>query len=384
MIADVPLGAFLSGGVDSSTVVALMQAQSAQRVKTFSIGFLEAGYDEAPHARAVAKHLGTDHTELYVTADEARDVIPRLPCMYDEPFGDSSQIPTFLVSQLARRHVTVSLSGDGGDELFGGYNRYAIANLIWKRTHWLPVTARRQCAQGILRIQTSTYDRWLGWLRPLIARMGFKGPVGDKIHTLSSVLESDTPDALYQKFTSGWKRPAEIVLNGHEALSPLSDRSALPNLAEFVHRMMYIDLTNYLPSDILTKVDRASMAVSLEARVPLLDHRVVEFSWQLPLAYTFSTVQRKRVLRSVLYRYVPPVLIERPKMGFGLPIDTWLRGPLREWAETLLDPCRLRNQGLLDPVPIRAMWDEHVTGRRSRQDFLWDVLMFQAWYDHWC
>lgn len=383
MIADVPLGAFLSGGVDSSTVVALMQAQSPQPVKTFSIGFHEQGYDEAMHARAVAKHLGTDHTELYVTPAEAQAVIPLLPTMYDEPFSDSSQIPTFLVSQLTRKYVTVSLSGDGGDELFAGYNRYFAAEAIWRKVGWLPRGMRQGVAKGISSIGTPTYDKWLAWMAPRTGRYGHVGPVGDKLHKLAEVTSVATSEALYRRYVSHAKTPAEMIIGGYEPPTELTATDRMAKLPDFIQRMMYLDTVTYLPNDILTKVDRASMAVSLEARVPLLDHRVVEFAWRLPMSMKIRNGQGKWILRQVLDRYVPRNLIDRPKMGFGVPIDMWLRGPLREWAESLLDERRLRVDGFFDPIPIRTKWLEHLSGQRNWQYYLWDVLMFQAWFEHW-
>jgi asparagine synthase (glutamine-hydrolysing) len=382
MVADVPLGAFLSGGVDSSTVVALMQAQSNRPVKTFSIGFHEAGYNEAEYARKVARHLGTDHTELYITAGEAQAVIPRLPTIFDEPFSDSSQIPTFLVSQLARRSVTVSLSGDGGDELFGGYNRYFTARSIWKMLNFLPVKARRGLAQGLVKIEPAAYDHWCGWLAGLTSKTGQAGPVGDKMHKLAQVLAVKNSESLYYRFISHWTQPG-LVLGDPATPEALNRSLSWLGLPDFSHNMMYLDTISYLPGDILTKVDRASMAVSLEARVPLLDHRVVEFAWQLPLSMKIKKNQGKWILRQVLYKYVPPALIERPKMGFGVPIDSWLRGSLREWAESLLDEQRLRAEGFFEPGPIRAYWADHLSGQRNWHYLLWDVLMFQGWLEQW-
>ncbi len=383
MIADVPLGAFLSGGIDSSTVVALMQAQSQQPVKTFSIGFHEARYNEAVYAREVAQHLGTDHTELYVTPAQAQAVIPHLPRIYDEPFSDSSQIPTFLVSQLTRNHVTVSLSGDGGDELFGGYQRYAEALAMWKQMYWLPAAIRQRLGTGVRAVQTPFYDHWLGWLAPYTGRFGGAGGVGHKLHRAAEVVGARSPETLYHQFVSHWRTPGEVVIDGREPLTDLTDPARWAQLPEFMRRMMYLDTVTYLPHDILTKVDRASMAVSLEARVPLLDHRVVEFAWRLPLSLKIRNGQGKWILRQVLYKYVPRALVERPKMGFGVPIDMWLRGPLREWAESLLDERRLRDEGFFHPEPIRKKWTEHLSGQRDWQYYLWDVLMFQGWLAHW-
>jgi asparagine synthase (glutamine-hydrolysing) len=380
MVADVPLGAFLSGGVDSSTIVALMQAQSARPIRTFTIGFLEQGYDEAQHAAAVARHLGTDHTELYVTPQQARDVIPRLPHVYDEPFADSSQIPTFLVSQLARSKVTVALSGDGGDELFGGYNRYLLGQMLWKRPTHLPRPLRNAMAAAIRAVPA---ERWNAALRPLLAvapRRWRYGLPGDKLHKLAHVLRHDRFEELYRDLVSHWSPPEATVIGGREPATEL-DEPVAENLTDPVERMMLLDLVSYLPGDILTKVDRAAMAVSLETRVPLLDHRVVEFAWRLPLELKMADDGTKSILRAVLYKYVPRALVDRPKMGFGVPIDTWLRGPLREWAEALLDEGRLRREGYLEPRLIRERWKEHLAGRRSWHYPLWNVLMFQAWLE---
>lgn len=383
MVADVPLGAFLSGGIDSSTVVALMQAQSAQPVRTFSIGFEEADYDEAGYARAVARQLGTDHTELYVTPAEAQAVIPSLPHMYDEPFADSSQIPTYLVSKLARQSVTVSLSGDGGDELFEGYSSYYIGDALWRKLRWLPIWSRTGLARGITAVPTAAYDRSFGWLAPHIPHLGAGAQMGDKMYKLAELLQMRRPEELHQRIGSHWTPPAAVVLGGYEPATVFTDPVALAALPSFVERSMYMDTVSYLPGDILTKVDRASMAVSLEARVPLLDHRVVEFAWRLPLTMKYRDGKSKWILRQVLYRYVPPALVERPKMGFGVPIGEWLRGPLRAWAEALLDERRLRDEGFFNPAPIRTKWAEHLSGARDWKFYLWDVLMFQAWWEHW-
>jgi asparagine synthase (glutamine-hydrolysing) len=379
MIADVPLGAFLSGGIDSSTVVALMQAQSARPVKTFTIGFNEEGYDEAAHAAAVSRHLGTDHTSLVVTPAEARDVIPLLPWMYDEPFADSSQIPTYLVSQLARRHVTVSLSGDGGDELFGGYNRYFWGETIWRRIGWAPKPARAISGRALTSLSAETWDRNLSRLQPVLPGKFKQRTPGDKLHKLAEVLSVDTSEELYLGLVSQWRDPQSIVVGGAEPSTVLTAKSRWAALPEFAKRMMYLDLVSYLPDDILTKVDRASMATSLEARVPLLDHRVVEFAATVPLEMNITGTQGKGLLRDVLYQYVPRELMERPKMGFGVPIDAWLRGPLREWAGDLLDPQQMRREGFLNPEPIQQKWREHVSGERNWQYHLWTVLQFQAW-----
>lgn len=378
--ADVPLGAFLSGGVDSSTIVALMQAQSARAVKTFSIGFAEDAYNEAEYARAVAKHLGTEHTDLYVTPQQALDVIPQLPSLYDEPFADSSQIPTFLVSQMTRQHVTVALSGDAGDELFAGYNRYQLTASLWPKLSRIPKSLRQAAGWGITRFSPATLNRWASHLPASRRWVG----VGDKLHKGASVMAADSTDALYSGMVAtGWADPVQILREPIPYSSPLY----MPELAGLtdVQRMMALDGLNYLPDDILTKVDRAAMGVSLETRVPFLDHRVVEFAWRLPMAYKLRYEKNgwisKWALRQVLYRYVPKALIERPKAGFGVPLEHWLRGPLRDWAEDLLSQERLTRDGYLNPAPVRKKWAEHLSGQRNHQHALWCVLMFQAWLD---
>jgi asparagine synthase (glutamine-hydrolysing) len=386
-VADVPIGAFLSGGIDSSSVVALMQAQSSRPVRTFSIGFREPGYDEAGWARGVARQLGTEHTELYVTPDEARAVIPKLPEIHDEPFADASAIPTWLVSQLARRDVTVSLSGDGGDELFGGYDRYVLAHPLWQRLRWLPGGLRRGLAAAIRALPPDWWSAALGPALRLAGQGGRAPRAGQRLHRGAALLGERTPEGLYRRLVSHWQEPSEVVLGlDAEPRTALSDPSAWPSeraLPDFRQRMMLVDLGSYLPDDVLTKVDRASMAVGLEARVPLLDHRLVELAWRMPLRFTFGPGGGKRLLRQVLERHVPRPLIDRPKMGFGVPIDAWLRGPLREWAEALLEEGRLRREGFLRPAPVRRMWAEHLSERRDWQYPLWDVLTFQAWAEHW-
>jgi len=364
MVADVPLGAFLSGGIDSSTVVALMQARSSRPVRTFSIGFHEAGYDEAQHARAVAQHLGTDHTELYVTAPDAHRVVPLLPRMFDEPFGDSSAIPTYLVSHLARQHVTVSLSGDGGDELFGGYQRYYNSGLLdlWRQARGLPAWTARL----------------VGALSGVDALRGFVAGerICNRLALMSALRQCPDQLAAYGVSIRLWD-PARASRPLGSGAVPAAARARNPDLP--LHQMMALDSVTYLPDDILTKVDRAAMAVSLETRVPLLDHRVVELAWRMPPHFKSRNGSAKWLLKEVAFRHVPPTLLERPKMGFGVPVDEWIRGPLRDWAEDLLSESALRNEGLLEPRPIRLRWRQHLKRQRNWRDSLWTVLMWQAW-----
>jgi asparagine synthase (glutamine-hydrolysing) len=381
MEADVPLGAFLSGGIDSSTIVALMQAQSSRPVRTFTIGYEDRDFDEAGDARAVARHLGTNHTELYLTPRECMDVIPRLPTLYDEPFADSSQIAVYLVSAMARRHVTVSLSGDGGDELFGGYNRYLWAPAVLRRTGRIPQPLRRIAAKLLTSRSPETWESLLRRTEPFVPHRARQRLAGDKLYKIATLLGVDSPDQAYLQLVSHWGQSTALVAGSRELPTAITEPDRRPWLSGAAERMMYLDLVTYLPDDILAKVDRASMGVSLEARVPLLDHRVVELAWRTPLSMKLRAGQTKWLLRQVLYRYVPASLVERPKMGFGVPIDRWLRGPLRDWAEALLDPRRLRTEQYLDPQPVRARWAEHLSGRRNWQYHLWDVLMFQAWLD---
>ena len=380
MIADVPLGAFLSGGIDSSAVVALMQAQSSRPIQTFTVGFHEMGYDEAPQAKAIARHLGTDHTELYVTPQEAQAVIPRLPALFDEPFSDSSQIPTFLISELARRHVTVSLSGDGGDELFGGYNRYSWVHKIWKATGWVPGAFRNFCAVSLHKTPPAAWDSLFS--NQLIPSRWRVSEPGEKMRKLAEILSADGPEAIYLDLVSHWKDPSAVVRGAVEPPTLLTRRDAWPQLPDFTSWMMYMDLVTYLPDDILTKVDRASMGNSLESRVPYLDDfRVVEFAWRLPLKMKIRNGKGKWLLRQVLYQYVPRGMMERPKMGFSVPIDAWLRGPLRGWAESLLNEQRLMDENYFIPEPILQKWREHLAGKHDWQYHLWDILMFQAWLE---
>jgi asparagine synthase (glutamine-hydrolysing) len=376
MVADVPLGAFLSGGIDSSTVVALMQAESPRPVRTFTIGFDEAGYDEAQDAKAVAAHLGTAHTELYVTAEEARAVIPRLGRMFDEPFADSSQIPTFLVSQMARRDVTVAVSGDGGDEVFGGYNRYLFAPRVVARTAGVPGWARQSAGHLLTSVAPSTWDA-LGRIGGRVSGALRQKALGDKLHKLGTAIAAPAPDDLYLSLVSQWQTPPTVVPEG-ETSALLHDDRVHAVAPGFVERMMLLDTMTYLPDDILAKVDRASMAVSLEARAPLLDHRVVEWAWRQPIERRIRAGQGKWALRQVLKRYVPDTLVDRPKAGFAIPVHAWLRGPLRPWAEALLTEKALR-EAALEPAPIRRAWQEHVSGQANHLPRLWTVLMWQAW-----
>jgi asparagine synthase (glutamine-hydrolysing) len=377
MVADVPLGAFLSGGYDSSMVVALMQAQSIQPIKTYTIGFNEPAYNEAAHAKVVASHLGTDHTELYVTPAEAMAVIPLLPTIWDEPFSDSSQIPTFLVSKLASKHVTVCLSGDGGDELFCGYGRYTQGNQIWQVLRLLPNPLRQLVGSLIQIFPGALLESLLSYLPKQ-----FQIPhLADRFPKLAEVFKLQTRESYYHHLMSNWKQPEDLVLNSVEPKTIFNKSNLLPKLTDFREQMMYLDSMTYLPDDILTKVDRASMAVSLEARVPLLDHRLVEFALKVPISLKHRDGRGKWLLREVLHRYIPRQLMERPKMGFGVPIEYWLRGPLREWAEDLLNERRLKEEEFFDPAPIRKMWDDHVSGKRRWHYYLWNVLMFQLWLE---
>ena len=379
MVADVPLGAFLSGGIDSSTMVALMQDMSSRPVRTFSIGYDEAGYDEAVHARNVASYLGANHTELYVDVGTAVDVIPAIPDMYDEPFADVSQIPTFLVSKVTREHVTVSLSGDGGDELFAGYNRYLQAgHSLPARLLRFPAPLRYLGSGALGLLSPSVWDRLLA----PVTRIGRVPQLGDKLHKFAHILREGR-ESMYLHLVSHWHAPGELVCNAREVHTRLWDDTVQFHYPDDIERMQVLDTLTYLPDDILTKVDRASMAASLEVRVPLLDHRVVAFAWSLPRRFKLRGGRTKWILRELLHRYVPPPLVERPKMGFGVPLDVWLRGRLREWAEDLLEPSAMAADGVLDPAPVQRAWREHLSGRMNRQYALWNVLMFQAWKRRW-
>ena len=383
MVSDVPLGVFLSGGVDSSTIAALMQEQSSRPVKSFSIGFDASEYDEAANAAAVAKHLETDHTELYVTSEDVLATIPLLGDMFDEPFADPSQIPTYLVSRLARQQVTVTLSGDGGDEVFGGYNRYLWVPRIWRQARRMPSLSLKLLKAGVQTVSPQTIDNIYGKLsahlpQPLRVRL-----LGDKLQKLALAAGSVSSDLLYRSVASAYNTPEELVQDAHNGSDHLLGVLSHNMPTDSVDRMMLGDLVSYLPDDILTKVDRSSMRVSLESRVPLLDHRVVEFAWRLPRSAKIRDGQGKWLLRQVLYQRVPRDLIDRPKTGFDLPIDAWLRGPLRDWARDLLDETRLRREGLLNASAVQRLFREHLSGKRNWRDILWAVLMFEVWRDRW-
>ena len=381
MVADRPLGVFLSGGIDSSTVAALMQDVSETPVKTFSIGFDAAGYNEAEDAKAVAAHLGTDHTELYVDAAKAQDVVSELPRIFDEPFADSSQVPTYLVSEMARRDVVVCLSGDGGDEMFGGYNRYLWVDGIARNSAAVPGPLRKVAAAAMTSLSPHTWDSVFDALGPVLPGKLRQPNPGDKLHKMAGIMNAGGASEIYQGLVGHWRTGDGIVRDATPPTTLVERPADWPALPSFTEHMMHLDGVTYLPDDILTKVDRASMAVGLETRVPLLDHRVVEFAWTLPLSLKTGANVAKRTLRNVLYRHVPRELVERPKMGFALPIHDWLRGPLRDWAEDLLAEKRLREGGYFAPGPVRQKWQEHLSGRRNWQHHLWDVLMFQAWLE---
>jgi asparagine synthase (glutamine-hydrolysing) len=325
----------------------------------------------------VAAHLGTRHTELYVSPADALAVIPQLPTLYDEPFGDSSQLPTYLVSRLARRDVTVALSGDGGDELFAGYNRHVLGDRLWRRMSGMPMPVRRLARRALASVSPTRYDRTMNSVQRLAGVPVTAGRAGFKLHKLAALLDAESQAALYERLTSQWNGFDDAVIATGEGAGPRQIATA--SLPSFTEQMMYWDLVSYLPDDILVKVDRASMACALEARVPFLDPRVVEFAWRLPLSLKRRDGQGKWVLRAVLDRYVPKALVDRPKSGFAVPIDGWLRGPLREWAETLLSADSLRRHGIFDGRVVRDLWRRHLAGTIDAQHALWNVLMFQAW-----
>lgn len=372
MIADVPLGAFLSGGIDSSMVVALMQAHASNPIKTFSIGFEETRFDEAPYAKAVAKHLHTEHTELYVRAKDALDVVPSLCRLYDEPFADSSQIPMYLVSKLAKEYVSVALSGDGADELFCGYNRYTITNALWHKIDRLPLRFRKSLAKGLSALPLEKLNA---------LSLKSYAHFGDKVRKGTQILSLENIDALYQGLVSHELYPENLLLDVSEPQTFLSEHHRHFDFLLGIEKMMAYDTMMYLPDDILTKVDRAAMSVSLETRVPFLDHHVMEFAWSLPMDMKLHYGESKYILKQLLYKYVPKNLLDRPKMGFGIPIERWLRCELKEWAEILLDEKRLRNEGFFNVALVRQRWREHLTFKKNWSYHLWDILMFQAWLD---
>lgn len=380
-IADVPVGAFLSGGIDSSLVVALMQSGQGSPARTFTVGFGESDYNEAVYAKKVAKHLGTDHTEIILSPSEALKIVPQLPSIYDEPFADSSQIPTYLVCREARQHATVCLSGDGGDEGFCGYNRYIWWRQLWKVMRWLPQPVRNGVSSALMAAQPETLSQIVRPLLRMLPNRFRYDSAGERIHKIAAVLVESSPDALYHRLISHWTNPASVVLGGTDPIDGRYINSGVTGLDEFTKHMMVLDTGNYLPDDILVKVDRASMAVSLEVRAPLLDYRVLEFAMRLPLSYKLRGTTGKVILRKLLAQYVPESLFDRAKTGFGIPIDQWLRGPLRPWAEDLLAENRLRAQGYFDVDAVRAVWMDHVNARRAGHYLLWDILMFQAWLD---
>lgn len=383
MISDVPLGAFLSGGIDSSLIVALMQQCTLAPVKTFTIGFDDEAYNEAEDAKRVAEHIGTEHTELYVSPRDALDIIPQIPHIWDQPFADASQIPTHLVSRMTREHVTVALSGDGGDELFAGYNRHFKGCSIWNRISSIPVPLRRFAAQAISRISPESWDKVFKMYGPVLpSSMQMRLP-GQKIHKLADVMAASSAVEYYRDLTSCWLNPDDVVIGADEFRSTFLNPEMQPGQDNLTSWMQFMDAATYLPDDILTKVDRAAMGISLETRAPFLDHEIVEFSQRLPMHLRVQDGKSKYALRRILYKYVPQEYIERPKMGFGIPIDNWLRGPLKEWAEELLSVKRLDSEGYFESSHIRLAWNEHMSGEKDNHYKLWNILVFQSWCDHW-
>ena len=379
MISDVPLGAFLSGGYDSTLVVAMMKASSDRPIQTFSIGQQDEQYNEAVHAKAVADHLGTEHSEWIVSAEDALDVIPTLESMYCEPFADASQIPTYLVSKMARRRVTVALSGDGGDELFGGYNRHFKAAGLWSRMQKFPTWTRAVLAKGLRSLTAQQWNKVYGKLEFLLGKRNAFALPGTKLHKLSGILDARSQLDLYRRLTSTHQDPTTLLVSGTEPLDRVTNEKDHPKGIQFEELMMYLDSITYLPGDILTKVDRASMATSLEARVPLLDHRLVEYAWRLPLSMKVRDGEGKWALKQIVHRHVPREIMQRPKMGFSVPLDQWLRGPLRTWAEDLLAPDRIESDGFFKSAPIQHLLQQHLSGHQQNEHKLWSILMFQSW-----
>ena len=385
MLADVPLGAFLSGGIDSSTIAAIMQSQSNDPIKTFTIAFEDPSYNEAPFAREIAKYLGTDHQEVLVTDKEAKKIIPKLSTMYDEPFADSSQIPTHLVCKAARQHVTVALSGDAADELFGGYNRYTWTPIIWSKFSWMPFMMRRILGKIIQFVPPSLVNLFEGWVNLLLPEKKKMKRSSDKFHKIGSSLEfSKTLNEFCHRFALVWQNPDEIInmKNSEDIYSDSSQNKNQNYIAQDeISQMMFDDLISYLPDDILCKVDRAAMSVSLETRVPFLDHRLVEISSRVPLSMKIRSSQGKYILREILYKHIPPELMDRPKAGFAIPVGDWIKGPLREWAEKLLDPIRIKNEGFFNVQKIQKMWRQHQSGKHDWTTKLWGILIFQSWLE---
>jgi len=382
MLADVPLGALLSGGIDSSLITALMQQESCRPIRSFTIGFDDAAYDESASARQIAAHIGTDHTELFVTPDHVLDLIETLPDLYDEPFSDASQLPTHLVAQITRNHVTVCLTGDGGDEAFAGYNRHFWAPAIWNKISRFPTGLRSLTARALQQISPGSYETLFSALGHLLPKASRVSTPGHKLHKLADILSMESREALYKQLCSTWSDPAKL-LGVPEPSTDIDLPDSWPPFADYTRQMQYLDTITYLTGDILHKVDRATMGVSLESRAPYLDHRVLEFAWRLPVSMLIRKKQGKHILRTILDRSVPKELMDRPKMGFGIPIDKWLRGPLKEWAYSLLDPTRLRRQGMLDVALITRQLNEHMSGQRDNQYRLWNILMLQSWLDRW-
>jgi asparagine synthase (glutamine-hydrolysing) len=377
MISDVPLGAFLSGGLDSSTVVALMQSQSSHPIKTFTIGSSQENYSEAKYAKKISQYLGTDHTELYVSSKEALDIIPKLPIIYDEPFSDSSQIPSFLVSQLAKQQVKVALSGDGGDELFCGYNRYVMGKIFSNLCRFMPLPCRKLLASWLNSMSPQSWIKILKILSSLDHRIDYR----NKMQKIINVLKAKSSHDFYYTLCSHWQNPIEAVIDSNESETLLTKLQLELKIFNNQEKMMVLDSLTYLPDDILTKVDRAAMASSLETRVPFLDHKLIEYVWKIPHSLKFRDGKGKWILRKVLNKYIPKELTERPKMGFSIPIDIWLKGPLRNWAEALLNETRLKQEGYFNPKLIKHKWSEHINGKANWSYDLWDVLMFQAWLE---
>jgi asparagine synthase (glutamine-hydrolysing) len=382
MLSDVPLGAFLSGGIDSSLIVSLMQEQSNYPIKTFTIGFDEKGYNEAKFAKIVAKELGTDHTEMYVSPTDALNVIPELPKIYDEPFSDTSQIPTYLVSQLASKNVKVSLSGDGGDELFCGYNRYLMADKIFNKMRLVPIPIRKSVHNALKNIKPSQWDKFAARVRFLLPDFAKLNNLGDKFYKGIDLISSDSMVDLYLRLVTHWDDPSKALLEGKDRLLVDYPKNIKFSSFDEVRGMMLMDLVTFLPDDLLVKMDRAAMAVSLETRAPFLDHKIVEYAFNLPQKFKVRNGNTKWILKKILKEYMPETYFDRPKMGFAVPIGDWLRGPLKEWADELLNETRLKNEGYFNQKEIKLKWEQHIKKTHNWDYHLWDVLMFQAWLEN--